>query len=108
MTLKELTEKATPLPWTVSTLMTKPQSETAACAWICPPPKDGRTQNAVAGVIGNEDSGLSDAAMITHCVNSFPRLVAALESLLPVWENGCKEPWVKEAQEALAAAKEVK
>lgn len=114
MHVKELMEKATPLPWSVSALMTAPQYETAARAWVCPPP-NGKVQNAVAGVISTPERGLPDAALIVHCVNNFMPLLEALEEMLegvelctPDAPDPLPHSIIGRARATIAAAKEVK
>jgi hypothetical protein len=108
MTFNELSARATPRPY-----------HTDGDGQIYGPnpefdPTDLQTHDEILiADVAPENVALTEydadnAAFLVHCANNFERLVDALKSLLPGWENGCKEAWVKEAQEALAAAQEVK
>lgn len=70
MTLKQLLEQATPLPWKLTeTEMIGGDDKTAASCFV--PPGRGDAPTA--------DQQYDNAALIVHAVNLLPKLVAALE-----------------------------
>lgn len=75
------TMKHSPLPWIVSTFMTKPTGckSTAAMAWVNPPDiKRGELKNAVAATLDSVD----DAKFIVHCCNHYEETVIALRTMV--------------------------
>ena len=72
MNLKELIEKATPLPWVVG------DSPKAPYVW-------GPHSQIVSR--GPDDSGLSNPTLAVHAVNILPELVEALERATGIIED---------------------
>jgi len=81
-TLKELIEKATPLPWSFETgehCCFHAGNRVSIIRWSKDGPDENNCETVAEVWPTSGDSDIADGALIAHCVNNFAQVMEALE-----------------------------